>query len=353
MFGLGLIIIVLVAAIVGGFYFWSRQRRPGATEGTAERPIGKRRISLLTEAVAYVGAILLLAGGATAIGQRWDDISRWGHVGIFAGVAAFFLLVGVVVRQVTEPAIQRLVGVVWFLSVAGVAWAVGLATLDADGNTRRSTFLVVGVAVTLYSAALWLLRHRALQNFALFVGLIVAISGTIVTIADPAPPLAFALALWGFGLVWAGLGWRQYIEPIWVTMPSGALLALVAPSVAISDHGWVYAIGIATAAAAMASTLALRNTPLLALGALAMFGYVTSAVVQYFGDSLGVPAALAITGALIICLAVVTARLMRVTRQPEATETVAQQPPQATPSLKSHEPALSGHRLGTFTKRHS
>jgi len=51
----------------------------------------------------------------------------------------------------------------------------------------------------------------------------------------------------------------------------------------------VYAIGIATAAAAMAASVPLRNTPLLALGTLAMFGYVTSVVVSYFHQSLGVP----------------------------------------------------------------
>jgi hypothetical protein len=49
----------------------------------------------------------------------------------------------------------------------------------------------------------------------------------------------------------------------------------------------VYAVGIATAAAAMAVSVPLRNTALLALGTLAMFGYVTSAVVHYFHESLG------------------------------------------------------------------
>jgi hypothetical protein len=63
----------------------------------------------------------------------------------------------------------------------------------------------------------------------------------------------------------------------------------------------------------------MRNTPLLALGALAMFGYVTSAVLQYFRQSLGVPAALAIAGVLILGLAVVSTRLMRAARPPSPT----------------------------------
>jgi ABC-type transport system involved in multi-copper enzyme maturation permease subunit len=67
----------------------------------------------------------------------------------------------------------------------------------------------------------------------------------------------------------------------------------------------------------MAASVPLRNTPLLALGTLAMFGYVTSAVIRYFRQSLGVPAALAITGVLILGLAVVSARLMRAAHPPK------------------------------------
>ncbi len=339
MFGVfPLLVIVVVSLLFGGFYCWARRQGLLAAEPTAEGPPGRRRISLLTEAAGYVGAILILAGGGAAIGQRWHDIGQWGHVGVSAAATVFFLLVGIIVRQVSEPAIQRLVGVMWFLSVAGAAWAVGLATADVYGKSGRVMVLAIGVAVTLYSAALWLARRRALQNVALFTGLIVTICGTISTVAGEHASgwvsLAFAFALWGFGLAWAWLGWRRYIEPIWVTIPSGVLLALIMPSFSVGEHGWLYAIAITTAAAAMAASVPLRSTPLLALGTMAMFGYLTSTVVQYFRESLGVPAALAITGVLIMGLAVVTARLMRTTR-----------PLEPGPGLKPEpepEPELSG-----------
>ena len=336
-----IVLVGILALIFGGFYYWARRQGLLTIDQAPEGEQGARRISLLTEAVAYVGAILLLAGGAAAIGQRWNGISNWGRVGVFAGAAVFFLLVGIIVRQVREPAIQRLVGVVWFLSVAGVAGAVGFATHEVYGNTGAVTVLAVGVAVALYAAALWLVRRRALQNVALFAGLVVTICGTIVTVAGgtgSAPSLAFALVLWMFGLAWAGLGWQRYVEPLWVTIPSGVVLALVAPSFAVGDHGWVYAIGIGTAAAAMAASVPLRNTPLLALGTLAMFGYVTSVAVRYLHESLGVPAALAITGVLIIGLAVVSARLMRATHPPKPKEPGAEKPSHATLPPKPMEP---------------
>ena len=52
------------------------------------------RISLLTEVVGYLGAILLLAGGVAAVSRQWDHFGAWGHVGTFTGAAAFFLLAG-------------------------------------------------------------------------------------------------------------------------------------------------------------------------------------------------------------------------------------------------------------------
>ncbi len=289
--------------------------------------------------------ILLLVGGAAALAQRWNNIPRWGHVGVSAGVAVFFLLAGIIGRRVREPAIQRLVGVVWFLSVAGVAGAVGLAAHEVYGNDNAAvTAMAVGLAVTVYSAALWLVRRGAPQNLSLFAGLVVTIlgiAGIIVTVAGGAGSarwLAFAVALWVFGLAWAGLGWRRYVEPLWVTIPCGVILALIAPSFAAGHYGWMYAIGIATAAAAMAASVPLRNVPLLALGALAMFSYVTSVAARYLHGSLGVPSALAIIGVLIIGLAVVSARLMRAAHPPEPTEPGADKPARLTRPPEPAEP---------------
>ena len=314
------LVIVLAAVGFGGFYCWAQQRGLLTAGPAAEGEPGTRRITLLAEAAAYAGVILLLVGGVTAISQRWNDIGRAGQGGVLAAAAVFFFLVGIIVRQVREPAIQRLAGVAWFLSVVGVAGAVWLALYHAPGQPDAVTAVAVGTAVTLYAAALWLIRRSALQNLALFAGLVITIVGIAAVITAPAgtgpapspapapnlptPVLAIALPLWVLGLAWAGLGWRRYAGPLWVTIPSGVILALIAPSFAAGHYGWMYAIGIATAAAAMAASVPLRNTALLALGALAMFGYLTAVAARYLHQSLGAPSALAITGVLTIGLAV-------------------------------------------------
>jgi hypothetical protein len=110
---------------------------------------------------------------------------------------------------------------------------------------------------------------------------------------------------------------------------------------------WGYAIGIVTAAAAMAASIPLRNVPLLALGTLAMFGYVTSAAVRYLHQSLGVPAALAITGVLIIGLAVVSTRLMRAAHPPKPGQPCAEKPSHVTQPPKPAEPGAESHHTET------
>jgi hypothetical protein len=339
-------LLVILALIASGFYYWARRQELLTAGHEGAGPEAGRRIPLLTEAVMYVGAVLLLAGAVAAISQQWDTIRSWGHVAIFAAAAAFFLMAGSAVRNVREPAIQRMAGVAWFLSVAGVAGAAGSATLDVHGNPGTYTILIVGTSAAVYAAALWFARPRALQNAALFSGLVVTICGVILAAAarGAGPALAYGLALWAFGLGWAWLGWQRYAEPARVSMALGTALALTAPGFAAGEHGWMYAIAIASAGAAMAASVPLRSTPLLAMGTLAMFGYVTALVLTYFRQALGIPAALAITGGLIISLAAGTARLMRVAHPPEPGEPGKVQPPPTAPPAEPGKPGAGPRR---------
>ncbi|HEX9032653.1 MAG TPA: hypothetical protein VF834_12465 [Streptosporangiaceae bacterium] len=311
------LVIALVALVFCVSYYWDRRIR--THDVTSHGPRQRTRFTLLTEASAYLGSTLVLIGTGVAIGQHWNAIGDWGHVAIFAGGAAFFLVAGLGLTQVAEPAVQRVLGVVWFLSIASAATATGVATHDMFGGSWAQTAMTVGLAVTACSAVLWLARRREPELVALFIGLTVAVCGAILTAAGPAAPwLAFALGLWMLGLGWAVLGWR-YPEPLWTTVPLAAALALLAPSLAVWTHGWAYAIGVATALAAMAASVPLRNSLLLAGGTISLFGYLTAMVVRYFQSSIGLPATLTIAGVLLLALAVVTAVLNRAARDREET----------------------------------
>lgn len=306
-----ILLVTFMALVLGGFYYWAQRQRHATVDGTVPAD-GKRPVSLVTEAMAYAGAVLLLAGGGTAVGQKWAELSDWGHVGVFAIAAGFFVLLGAMLLRVREAAVQRLISVVWLLSAIAVAVAVGIAAYAVYGVSGELTTLSIGLVAAAYSTVLWRVHCGALQNFAVFGSLIVALCGTIAGIlGDTAPPLAFSLTLWAFGIGWAALGWLRLAEPTSTAIALGTLLALTAPIVALDDHGWLYAVAITTSAVVMALSVPTRTMMLLVLGTGAAFAYVTAFVLRYFGDELGMPATLAITGGLILVLAVVSARLRR------------------------------------------
>src|ERR1022692_625303 len=106
--------------------------------------------------------------------------------------------------------------------------------------------------------------------------------------------------------------------PLGTTVPLGVAIALLGPIFAVWDQPWVYAIAIATAASAMAASIPLRSTLLLTAGTLALFGYLTAAVVRDLRASIGLPATLAICGVLLLALAVAMARVRRGVRPKDA-----------------------------------
>ena len=96
----------------------------------------------------------------------------------------------------------------------------------------------------------------------------------------------------------------------------------------------------------MAASVPLRNTPLLALGALTTFGDLIAVAARYLHQSLGGPLALAITGVLIIGLAVASARLMRAAHPAKPSESGAEEASYAALASEPTDPGaevLSSH----------
>lgn len=310
--GPGLLITILL--LVGIFLWFHQSQR---AESLADSRRG--HISLLTEAVAYVGAILLLAGAGVAIGQRWEDLGDPARLGILAGATVFFVAVGFFTRRSADPAFIRLTSVVWLLATAGLAAALSQYFVGIAGTSDETSFLAVAAITTTAAASLYAMQRVVLQHLALYAG-ILATALAVVTRFDPDyPAWVAALTAWALGLGWMILGQRRLVPPWWVAVPIGMLTILIAPSAMQEDSaGAMFALGIGSAVGLIGFSVYGKFTPGLGLGSVGLLGYVTGAVVRYFGDTLGVPVALALTGGLILVLAAFTTRLVRFTRTPPA-----------------------------------
>jgi len=310
--GLGLLIPI---ALLAGLFFWFR--RSQEVEPTNVPSQG--RISLLTEAVAYIGAVLMLAGVGVAIGQRWEDIAEGVRFALLAGLALFFLGVGYATSRSTEPAFVRLTSVVWLIGTIAVAGALAQLMAEIVGTSDETSFLVVASATTALAAVLYAVHRMVLQHVALYAGVLATALATLQRIDPEHPAWIGAIVAWAIGLAWMLLGAKELVTPSWVAVPVGILTALIAPTaIQESNVGAMFAVGIATAVGIMANSVVGRFVPGLALGAVGLFAYVTGAVVRYFGDEIGAPAALVLTGGVILSIAAVTARLARFTRTPPA-----------------------------------
>jgi hypothetical protein len=315
------LMFVTVAALAGAVEYWLWLQRKFSEDSSHQDHDGggERRISFVVEALACVGAILVLVGSCVAISQHWLKVTNPGRVAILASVAICFLIAGFLVRWLTASVTQPLTELMWCASAACVTGAAAIAAAGVYRQTATVTVLISGVVLAAYSAALWLLCRRELLMGAVFIGLIGTLCGAILVIATQAAPLlAAALGLWLLGVGWVTLGW-VYPDPLGTSVSVGAAIALIAPAIAVHDRGWLYIIGIATAAAAMAASVPLRNVVLVAFGSCALFAYITAVVLRYADRSLGVPESLVIIGLSLIGLAITTVRLGRAARPPLTT----------------------------------
>ena len=316
MFGL-VVPLLVVAAVIAGFAAWTRQHQPDVTPHPMAEAAQPRRISLLMEAIGYIGTILVLAGAVAYAQQHWTDTSEAARLAILAVATVVFLGVGIFVRSSTEPALRRLAAVTWAVSVAAFAGAAGMVNLLLD-TTGKTPFLTIATATAAYAVVLWVLHRHGVQQAVAFGAACVGVASIVNYVITDASGWMIVLPLWAMGVAWAAAGWLRRVDPWFVAFPLGLLVALIAPATFEQPSALRFGLGIATATAVMLFGVVLKLPPALAMGSVAELGFVIGAVTYYFGDTLGVPASLAIAGLLILVMAAAAARWHWFGRRPVA-----------------------------------
>jgi len=267
-----------------------------------ERPAEPQGVPLLTEALVYVGAALAAAAAAVLLGDQWENLTPAVHAMAVGLAALLAFAAGLLLHRSDDPALIRITSLAW-LAAAGLsgwlAWLIAYDVLDLRG---RVPALVAGVTIAVVGAALYALQRRALQQFAMCLGLL------IVAGASFAEGRAAAMvAVWGVAVGWTAVGALGLLPPRSAALIGGPVVAIWAPlALSGSDIGiW---LGSLTAAGLLVTGVVQHEPLLLDIGAFGVFVAAIRLLVRFFGGTAVMPIALLATGAIVLALAIGYAR---------------------------------------------
>ncbi|HEY6678299.1 MAG TPA: DUF2157 domain-containing protein [Actinomycetota bacterium] len=288
------------------------------TEGQADaiRAFEDRRaprasVTLITEALGYLGAALAAAAAAVLVGRSWNDASPGLRI-LLPGVASLVMVAaGWSLRRTEDAAIARLASVLWLLAAGLSGWFGGQLASDGFDASDQGVVLGIGIGVTVTAVPLYLVRRRTLQQLAVITGLMILAAGTFW-----GSGMSVGLAYLVIGLAWTALGWMGRAEPRRVSLTLGPLAGLTGAFVASGDRTslgvW---LGIAVSVGLVAASVSLRHTPMLGLGVAGLFAFSVWAIGFYFGETIGTPLVLLVAGVILLAVAFVAARLRGLTSE--------------------------------------
>jgi hypothetical protein len=275
-------------------------------------PVPMRR-PLAVEALAYLGGALALSAGAVAVAEVWDDLAPGMRVALPATGTLVFVASGWWLRRSADPAIGRLVGVLWGLAVL-LAHTVGATTArDVMELGERVSTAVGGATATALALALYAVRRRALQQLAVLAGLALTLNQAV---SDDSS-LAHALLTIAIGAAWALLGWRGLVVPARVALVAGSAVAMFAAILPGDDERAIAVVpAIVVAVAIVVASVALRDGAVLAIGILGLFRASFWSISRLFSGTIAMPIALLVAGAIAFAAAVVLARRVSTAERP-------------------------------------
>lgn len=275
-----------------------------------EGEAGPAPISRAVEALAYLGATLVLVALGMLGQEVWDRIEAWGQLAVALIITAVLFGVGMILGRSEEAAIRRAQTFAWLLTVGGVALSAGalvFGVLELKGDDAR---LIISLAALAGAVALWLRRRSSLQMVA--VGGTTLIS-TIMALSlfDSFPNWAFGLSLAGLGIIWLLLTWGGVFTPVRTSYALGGIGVLfIAFPEATEAMPWPL-LGLLAALALLGLSVRVDQQVLMGLGVVGLFIYVPMTVFEWFGDSLSTMVVLLITGLLLLGAVVGVVRLRR------------------------------------------
>lgn len=271
-----------------------------------------RGASLVTEALGYLGGIVILVASGLVVGRLWEQLSDAARiVGAFA-VTALLVAAGWLVPQRLGPPAERLRSVLWAASSAAMAASLALLATLAFGWEDEGVAILAALGTAVFAAVLWFFHRHLLQHATVLLAITVtaATATAMLNVPDPLP----GLAVWGVGLTWALLAWGGILQPRGIGVLLGSAV-VVFGSMTLMGERWGTVVGLATVVALVGVAVAMRNLPLLGIASLGTLVVLPAAVTTFFPGMLSAAIALLFVGVLLVGAAILTARR----RRPEQT----------------------------------
>jgi hypothetical protein len=296
----------------------------GAADDRFEHPFGHpsdtvrpgsaaRNRTSIAEAIGYVGAALALGAISLLLGQLWADLLIGGRLTLVGVLTIAVFGAGLALKGSSQPAMQRLTSVLLTATVAGVGWFAAVVADDVLELRPPAVGLMVGAAMLIVAAALYLWRGGALLQLATLGSALVTVTASLSLSALTPEPLWYGVSFAAVGVAWFLLAAGAWLPPRALGESTGALVALIGVQVAASGGSTVAVLAVGIVAAAGLVWLAVRRDQLrhLVVGALALFVLAPQLVFELFGDAIGAPATLLLVGLLLVLLAVGLGRARR------------------------------------------
>jgi hypothetical protein len=278
-------------------------------------------VPLIAEVLGYLGGSLALIATFILVGEFWADLQVWARLLLVGSGTVAFLTAGWFIKTVENEAIRRLSSFTWALGTVGVAFWFGLFGKDVFDSEPETALLMASVAGLLVALLLYRLSPSGLQQILLGSATVATALSLLAHLNQP-PEAFYGLAIWGIGVAWLFLAWGGHLRPPTTAYALGSLAVLFGPQVMrFDDATWPLLLGLVTAGLLLTFSVTLRNTILLGFGAAGIFLFVPQIIFEYFGDTIGVPLALFLTGVVLLGAALLVARLRtEVVSEPTAEE---------------------------------
>jgi hypothetical protein len=268
-----------------------------------EAPAGPRSgsESLLTEALSYLGGVLVLTAGGLLTARLWEDLSYGSRLLLASATTALLLGTGLLVPGRLGAAGQRVRRVLWLLSTAAFAGLLALAGHDGLDLRGSALAVVVTGGTAGYAAGLWWRERSTVQQLALLAACLGFVATAGIELLGDHQSVVPGLAVLVTAALWGLAAQRQLVMPRRTGVVAACAAALLGALVATSGNDdWSQLLAVGVVVAVVVLAVRWSDLLVLAVGAVGALFVLPGAVGHFFPSVVGAAVVLLIAGVSLI-----------------------------------------------------